>query len=71
MEAEPFRDLLASVEHRLQAMGRAVYSGDTAVNPYRHGSASACDYCDYRSICRIDPWTHPFRALAENPETEE
>jgi ATP-dependent helicase/DNAse subunit B len=33
------------------------------VDPYRKGAATACDYCDYATICRIDPWTHPYRRL--------
>ena len=24
----------------------------------------ACAQCDFRSICRIDPWTHRYRMLS-------
>lgn len=58
-----FRALIANVEEALRAMGQDVYEGVAAVDPYRNGSRSACDHCDYRSVCRIDPWTHEFRAL--------
>ena len=67
MEAAAFRDLLLGVEAKLREMGLAVFEGKAAVDPYRHGSKSACDYCEYRPVCRIDPWTHPFRALEEEP----
>ena len=63
MEAEPFRDLLHQVEAKLTEMGRDIVAGQTAVDPFRHKMKSGCDYCDYRSVCRIDPWSHPFRIL--------
>ena len=67
MEAEPFRDLLHQVEAKLTEMGRDIFAGQTAVDPFRHKTKSGCDYCDYRSVCRIDPWSHPFRILESEP----
>ena len=61
---EQFLALLDGVEARLIAMGRRIFAGDAAVDPYRKGTATACDYCDYASLCRIDPWTHAYRRLA-------
>ena len=60
---EQFLALLDGVETRLIAMGRRLFAGAAAVDPYRKGAATACDYCDYAPICRIDPWTHPYRRL--------
>jgi len=60
---EQFLALLDGVEARLIAMGRRIFAGAAAVDPYRKGAATACDYCDYATICRIDPWTHPYRRL--------
>ena len=60
---ERFLALLDGVETRLIAMGRRIFAGDAAVDPYRKGATTPCDYCDYASICRIDPWTHPYRRL--------
>jgi ATP-dependent helicase/nuclease subunit B len=61
---DKFLALLDGVEARLIAMGRRIFAGAAAVDPYRKGPATACEYCDYASICRIDPWTHPYRRLA-------
>jgi len=36
------------------------------VAPFRKGSVTACDHCQYQGICRIDPWTHPFRVLRQS-----
>jgi ATP-dependent helicase/nuclease subunit B len=66
--AQTFHALLDSVEQQLVAMGNAIFSGDIRVNPYRHGSKTPCEYCDYAGVCRIDRWTHEFRALPAPPE---
>lgn len=58
-----FVALLDGVETQLVSMGRRIYAGAAAVDPYRKGSSTPCDYCDYASACRIDPWTHAYRRL--------
>jgi ATP-dependent helicase/nuclease subunit B len=58
-----FNALLDRVEMQLREMGRAIFSGDAKVDPYRKGGETACKYCDYRAVCRIDPWTHRYRVL--------
>jgi ATP-dependent helicase/nuclease subunit B len=61
--AMTFNRLLDDVEQQLVAMGNAIFAGDISVNPYRHSNKTPCEYCDYESVCRIDRWTHEFRAL--------
>jgi ATP-dependent helicase/nuclease subunit B len=58
-----FDALLDRVETQLREMGRAIFSGEAKVDPYRKGGETACKYCDYRAVCRIDPWTHRYRVL--------
>jgi ATP-dependent helicase/nuclease subunit B len=58
-----FVDLLNTVEANLKKMGAEIFSGEAVVSPYRKGSSTACDQCEYHSICRIDPWTHHYRLL--------
>jgi ATP-dependent helicase/nuclease subunit B len=65
-----FEKLLDGVEMRLKEMGRAIFSGESSVDPYRKGAETPCEFCDYASVCRIDPWTHSWRVLRaekENP----
>lgn len=69
LPAAGFQALLDSVERNLKTMGREIFSGVARVDPYRRGSATACDQCDYRAICRIDPWTHNFRVLKSKERT--
>lgn len=63
VEPSEFLLLLNQVEAILRQMGRAIFAGDVRVDPYQYGAQKACDFCDYRSVCRIDPWTHRYRAL--------
>jgi ATP-dependent helicase/nuclease subunit B len=63
LTAGDFEALLDGVERRLIAMGQRIFAGEAAVDPYRRGGQPACAHCDYRSICRIDPWTHRYRVL--------
>jgi ATP-dependent helicase/nuclease subunit B len=63
LEPDEFTALLDRLENQLREMGRRIFAGDATVDPYRKGSETACDECDFRAICRIDPWTHSFRVL--------
>ena len=58
-----FEALLDRVGAQLQEMGRAIFSGAAQVDPYRKGHETPCKFCDYRAVCRIDPWTHRYRVL--------
>jgi ATP-dependent helicase/nuclease subunit B len=67
-----FLRLLDDVEQTLRALGRRIYEGEAAVAPYQHSRSKACDQCDYAGVCRIDTWTHRFRALSPvMPEADE
>jgi ATP-dependent helicase/nuclease subunit B len=66
-----FLAMLDAVEAGLMGMGRQVYAGVAKIDPYRKGLMTACDQCDYRSICRIDPWTHNYRVLRKIGEEEQ
>jgi len=63
-----FEKLLDRVETQLREMGRAIFSGVAKVDPYRKGSETPCEFCDYRAACRIDPWTHHYRVLRAPPK---
>ncbi len=70
ISSKEFTDLLDEVKEQLRSLGKQIFSGAAAVAPYRKGSATACDFCDYRAACRIDEWTHDWRVLRA-AETEE
>jgi ATP-dependent helicase/nuclease subunit B len=63
-----FEKLFDRVEAQLKGMGRAIFSGAAQVDPYRKGHETPCKFCDYRPVCRIDPWTHRYRVLRLSAE---
>lgn len=63
MPSAEFESMLCNVEDQLRAMGRRVIAGRVDVDPYARGSERPCDLCEFAGICRINPWTHRFRAL--------
>jgi len=58
-----FHGMLDRVEGLLREAGERIFRGDAKVDPYRLGAKIPCEYCEYRPVCRIDPWTHRYRAL--------
>lgn len=60
---EEFENLLNLVESQMRKLGDEIFSGRTAVDPYRKGKDTPCEFCDYRAACRLDEWTHEFREL--------
>ena len=66
-----FRHLSDFVTRSLKEMGGEILDGNTAVNPYKQGSRTACDYCPYHSICGFDQKVSGFgyrRFKAMKPE---
>jgi ATP-dependent helicase/nuclease subunit B len=63
LEPREFLQLLDDVEAHLGRIGRAIFEGQVRAAPYRKGNETACAYCDYRPICRFDPWIEPYRIL--------
>jgi len=69
MQPEQFIALLDAIEGRLRDFGGRIFAGEATVDPYRKSSETPCTFCDYRPICRIDPWSHRYRSL-EAPSAE-
>ena len=65
MPQDEFLKLLDLVETHLKNFGERIYRGAAQVSPYRNGSKTPCMQCDYRPICRFDPWEQSYRALKE------
>jgi ATP-dependent helicase/nuclease subunit B len=63
LDSGEFAALLASVESNLTRMGEHIFAGVATVHPYRKGTMTACAFCEYRPICRFDPWQQSYRVL--------
>lgn len=60
---EEFTALVSQIEAFLRQHGREIYAGNTRIAPFRWKQQTACDFCDYRPVCRFDPWTQLYRVL--------
>ncbi|HEU5125916.1 MAG TPA: PD-(D/E)XK nuclease family protein [Verrucomicrobiae bacterium] len=65
LSAEQFQNLIVQIEDFLRRHGRDIYAGKIAIEPFRLQGKTACDFCDYRPVCRFDPWTQTFRVLRD------
>ncbi|MCD7968483.1 MAG: helicase-exonuclease AddAB subunit AddB [Clostridiaceae bacterium] len=45
---------------KLKTEGREILDGVVAVNPYKQGNKTACDYCPYHAVCGFDLKTSGF-----------
>ncbi|MBM3824787.1 MAG: hypothetical protein FJ404_18215 [Verrucomicrobia bacterium] len=63
IDAHPFETMLRHVETKLREFGNRIYAGEIRLDPYREGSTTACERCDFQPVCRIDPVRHTFRSL--------
>jgi len=68
LPATEFEALREKIESHLRDYGRRIFGGEVSVAPFRIGTTTACDYCDFRPVCRFDPWTQPFRDLRPPPK---
>lgn len=53
---EAFKLLFRYIELLLQRIGSTLMKGDISPRPLRSGDKLKCSYCDYRAVCRIDPY---------------
>ena len=65
LPSDEFAQLLKGAEETLRDLGRRIFDGEIAMDPYQLRTERACGNCLYGAICRIDPWTHTFRDLEQ------
>ncbi len=53
-DKEGFDNLRSFVFDKIQSLGSEIKRGSIPKRPYKKGKKYACDYCDYKSICRIE-----------------
>ena len=63
VSSEILTSRLDEAQDQIRTLGMQILDGTVSVTPYRHGQATACDYCEYQSVCRFEPATTAFRAL--------
>lgn len=51
---ENFTDIFDLIERLMAKAGNTIHSGDIAVKPVNGRYSSACDYCDFKSVCKFE-----------------
>ncbi|NLY80044.1 MAG: helicase-exonuclease AddAB subunit AddB, partial [Lysinibacillus sp.] len=52
---ESMNDLRSFVRQKHKEAGLSILSGDTSIEPYKLKSKTACDFCQFKSVCQFDP----------------
>lgn len=52
---QQFDQLRDYVAQTIKRISLALINGDISIRPYRTDTVTACQYCEYRSICQFDP----------------
>ncbi|MGB3259363.1 helicase-exonuclease AddAB subunit AddB [Paenisporosarcina sp.] len=55
VSTQDMANLRTFVRKKHQQAGDGMLAGDTRVLPYRMKDKTACDYCNFRSVCQFDP----------------
>lgn len=71
LPTEEFRQLLGQTRATMRELGQRVLEGEVAIAPFRKGCITACQTCDYASICRFDSWEQRYRELCPAAENKE
>ncbi len=70
VKKEQFQVLSEFVQEKMRELGKRMLDGEIAAVPFERKNQTGCDYCIYRSVCRMDkklPGTH-YRRLKEYSE---
>ena len=54
MAEENFNNLVERVKVKINDMTTEILDGNIAMNPYKKGNYSPCEYCKYKSVCAFD-----------------
>ncbi|MGY8675839.1 MAG: PD-(D/E)XK nuclease family protein [Verrucomicrobiia bacterium] len=55
--------MLERADQLVEEFAGRILSGDIAAVPFRHNRDTACDWCEFRGICRFDPWEQGYRVM--------
>lgn len=69
---EEFEGMSRHVNAVIRSLGQEMMEGNIAIAPYALGLKTACDYCQYRSICKFETRerTNGFRRLRNRDARE-
>ena len=67
VDTRQFEAVSAYVRNRIRQMGAEILDGNTQISPYRKGTETGCDYCEFREVCGFDEKStgYEYRRLHE------
>jgi ATP-dependent helicase/nuclease subunit B len=66
--SDEFEALREKIEGHLRDYGQRIFAGEVEVAPFRIGQQTACEYCDFRAVCRFDPWAQRIERAANDED---
>jgi ATP-dependent helicase/nuclease subunit B len=60
VEPDQFLAILGHTRKLVLVAAEAIYTGQADIQPYRQ-KTSVCPFCDFRAICRFDPFVNRYR----------
>jgi ATP-dependent helicase/nuclease subunit B len=64
LKPDQFKHLLEFTRTKIIQLAAQITSGCINITPYRLGTTSPCDYCDYRAVCKFDWQINDYNPLA-------
>jgi len=64
LKAADFESVLQFAGKKIVQLAQEILHGTIDVHPYRLGTESPCQWCDYRSVCRFDWQVNNYNSLA-------
>jgi ATP-dependent helicase/nuclease subunit B len=68
LKPEDFQRVLNYCEKKIAEIAQAIVTGCIDVKPFKLGTASACTFCEYKSVCRVDWQINDYNFL--QPKTK-
>lgn len=64
--------LRRSVRSKVGKIGSAILAGEVSIEPYRAGTKTPCQYCDYKAVCQFDTLFegNEYRKLAKQSKED-
>ena len=70
LTAVDFKNVLEFAEKEIKELAEQILSGDIKVRPYQIGTKSACNFCDFKTLCRFDWQINEHHLLTPVSKTE-
>lgn len=72
VDTRQFEAVTTYVRNTIRRMGAEILNGKTEISPYRKGSTTGCDYCEFREVCGFDEKSagYEYRKLHEMDQAE-